>query len=99
MEWEGKGFVGLSAKTYYCFNNDPKDDKVSAKGINKSANISKEHFLAVKNTMESVSATNRGFVLRDNKMYTLIGGYVKHTHCIPQIRDIPQLRVITIYLK
>jgi len=70
VEWEGKGFVGLSAKSYYCFSDDPKKDKLSAKGINKSADISRQHFLSVKNTKCSISATNRGFLLKDNKMYT-----------------------------
>ena len=70
VEWEGEGFIGLAAKTYYCFTNDQKKDKVSTKGINKSANISKQDFLSVKDTKASVSAVNRGFLFKDNKMFT-----------------------------
>ena len=42
MEWEGDGFVGLAAKTYYCFHNEsPDKDKHSAKGINRNFRLSK----------------------------------------------------------
>ena len=45
MEWSGRGFVGLSAKTYFCFGpDDQQKEKCSAKGINKSAKLTYEHF-------------------------------------------------------
>ena len=50
MEWEGDGFVGLAAKTYYCFHNEsPDKDKHSAKGINRHFSLSKEDYLKVLN--------------------------------------------------
>ncbi|KAL5260053.1 hypothetical protein ACHWQZ_G010240 [Mnemiopsis leidyi] len=54
VEWQGKGFVGLSAKTYFCFSDDPKHDKLSTKGVNKSAGITRSDFLRVKETKETI---------------------------------------------
>jgi len=59
----------LSAKTYFCFGpDDQQKEKCSAKGINKSAKLTYEHFRSVLNSKKAVSATNRGFILKDNKM-------------------------------
>ncbi|KAL5263054.1 hypothetical protein ACHWQZ_G008450 [Mnemiopsis leidyi] len=69
IEWSGGGFVGLAAKTYFCFNPDNRQkEKCSTKGINKAAKISIDHFRSVLHTKQSVSSTNRGFILKDNNM-------------------------------
>ena len=71
-EWEGQGFVGLSAKSYYCFNREsPEKDKHSAKGVSKQFNLTKETYLNVlnKNPKEELQI-NKGFVMKDNSMYT-----------------------------
>ena len=70
-EWEGDGFIGLSAKTYYCYDkSDPTQDKYSSKGLNKSIKLSREHFKNVLNTKKSSSHKNKGFIMKDKFMYT-----------------------------
>ena len=69
VEWSGSGFVGLAAKTYFCFDpDDNQKEKCSTKGINKAAKISIDHFRTVLRTKSSVSSTNRGFILKNNTM-------------------------------
>ena len=68
VEWTGKGFIGLSAKTYFCYGD--KGGKCSTKGINKTQDITREHFLSVIRTKKSVSATNRGFIFKNNNIFT-----------------------------
>lgn len=71
IEWCGGGFIGLAAKTFYCFDNDKlENDKYSSKGLNKSIKISREHFLSVLNTKKALSHTNKGFIMKNNNMYT-----------------------------
>ena len=70
-EWSGDGFVGLSAKTYYCYDkSDSSHDKYSSKGLNKSIKLSREHFLNVLNSKQSSSHKNVGFIMKDKFMYT-----------------------------
>lgn len=70
-EWSGDGFVGLAAKTYFCFNNtDPSKDKYSSKGLNKSINLTKNQFLTVLETKKASSHKNKGFIMKDKYMYT-----------------------------
>jgi hypothetical protein len=68
VEWEGSGFIGLSSKTYYCFGD--KGDKLAAKGVNKSAGLSKDDFLNVINTRQSISSSNRGLLTKNNETFT-----------------------------
>ncbi|XP_063691101.1 uncharacterized protein LOC134823531 [Bolinopsis microptera] len=72
MEWEGDGFVGLAAKTYYCFhNNSPDKDKHSAKGINRNFRLSKEDYLKVLNKdPKQELQVNKGFIVKGQSMYT-----------------------------
>ena len=71
IEWSGDGFIGLLAKTYFCYNKlDTNNDKYSAKGINRTLNLTRELFRAVLDTKESSSQTNKGFILKDKHMYT-----------------------------
>ena len=73
VEWSGGGFVGLSAKTYFCFHPDEKQkEKCSTKGINKSAKVTIDHFRSVLESRQAVSATNRGFILKNNVMLSYI---------------------------
>ena len=74
VEWSGDGFVGLSAKSYYCYDlQDPSKDKYSSKGVNKTMHLTKEHFKSVLTTKKPVTTTNRGFIARDREVlsYTL----------------------------
>lgn len=69
VEWEGDGIIGLCSKTYYCFGSNT--DKYSCKGISKRQNqLDKQRYLNVLQTKESGHGTNRGFRVKDNKMYT-----------------------------
>ena len=70
MEWSGKGFIGLAAKTYYCYHDDSTKDKFSAKGLNKTMKITRDHFLRVIREKSTVSHTNKGFIMRDRVMLT-----------------------------
>ena len=70
-EWSGDGFVGLAAKTYFCFNNqDSSKDKYSSKGLNKSINLTKRQFLQVLETKNASSHRNKGFIMKDKYMFT-----------------------------
>lgn len=66
LEWSGDGFVGLNAKTYYCF--DPKGDKHSSKGISRAFGLSKEDYLEVLHNKTTTPQINRGFIYKNNKM-------------------------------
>lgn len=71
VEWAGQGFVGLSAKTYFCYNTDnPDKDKYSSKGVNKSIKLTREHYLSVLNTKEPIITTNKGFIFKNRDMLT-----------------------------
>ena len=64
-EWSGDGFMGLAAKTYFCFNNeDATKDKYSSKGLNKTINLSKNQFLEVLETKKASSHTNKDLITR-----------------------------------
>ena len=69
VEFEGKGMVALNSKTYCCWSDS--DTKYSSKGLSKRTNtFTKEHFLGVLDNKLSVSGTNKGFVVKDNNMFT-----------------------------
>ena len=71
VEWSGGGFVGLSAKTYFCFDPDERQkEKCSTKGINKAARLTINHFRSVLDSKQAVSSTNRGFILKNNVMFS-----------------------------
>ncbi|XP_063692200.1 uncharacterized protein LOC134824307 isoform X1 [Bolinopsis microptera] len=73
LEWQGDGFVGLNAKTYFCFDNtDQKMDKYSSKGISKAFELSKEDYLEVLRTKTTGDQENKGFVYKNSKMYSYI---------------------------
>ena len=73
LEWQGDGFVGLNAKTYFCFDNtDQTKDKYSSKGISKAFALSKEDYLEVLRTKTTGDQENKGFVYKNSKMYSYI---------------------------
>ena len=82
--------MGLAAKTYFCFNPDEKQkEKCSTKGINKAAKISIEHFRSVLETRQSVSSTNRGFILKNNTMlsYAMERSGLSYFYCKRKVLD------------
>ena len=90
VEWSGGGFVGLSAKTYFCFHPDEKQkEKCSTKGINKSAKVTIDHFRSVLESRQAVSATNRGFILKDNVMlsYNMERSGLSYFYCKRKVLD------------
>ena len=71
VEWRGDGFVGLSAKTYYCFDhNDSSNDKYSSKGVSRAFKLTREHYLDVLKTKKSSIQVNKGFIMKYNQIYT-----------------------------
>ena len=69
VEWSGRGFVGLNAKTYFCFGPDGEQkEKCSTKGISKAAKLTIDHFRSVLADKRSVSSVNRGFMVKNNTM-------------------------------
>ena len=71
LEWSGDGFIGLNAKTYYCFDKEqPVKDKYSSKGVNRTFKLTKEDYLEVLKNKTSNHQTNRGFIFRNKSMFT-----------------------------
>jgi hypothetical protein len=72
MEWSGDGFVGLAAKTYYCFDNkSPSLDKHSAQGVNRNFKLTKEDYLKVLNKEKDHKLQlNKGFIMKGQSMFT-----------------------------
>ena len=72
LEWQGDGFVGLNAKTYFCYSEDPRVDKYSSKGISRAFSLSKEDYLQVLLTKAIPTQENKGFVFKNSKMYSYV---------------------------
>lgn len=68
-EFEGDGIIEFCSKMYFCFN-DTKT-KFSCKGVNKYTNaIDKDTYLSVIRSKVTGAATNRGFRVRGNGVFT-----------------------------
>ena len=68
-EFEGDGIVALNSKTYICWGDG--GDKYSSKGLSKTNNtFTRDCFKRVLFETVAKSGTNKGFVVKDNKMYT-----------------------------
>ena len=97
LNGKGKGIVALCSKTYYCWG---ATDKFSCKGINKQCYkdiITKELFTHVLRNKESVSATNKGFRVKDNGIFTYTQSRAGFTYFYPK-RKVLEDGVSTIYL-
>ena len=69
VEFEGTGMVALNSKTYCCWSSD--SCKYSSKGISKSTTqFCKDDFMSVLRDNNPVHGQNRGFMLRDNRMFS-----------------------------
>jgi len=69
-EFEGDGIIALNSKTYFCWS-DGGDTKYSSKGLSKRSNaLSRECFLNVLRSGESMRGVNTGFVRKDNETFT-----------------------------
>ena len=72
-EFEGLGMIALNSKTYCCWKDDDNDtpDKLSSKGLSKITNsLRVSDYKKVLFDKTSVSGTNKGFVVKNNSMYT-----------------------------
>ena len=90
VEWEGDGFIGLAAKTYYCYNlTDPTQDKYSSKGVNRTLKLTRDHFLSVLQSKKPVQSTNRGFISRDRTVltYSLSKDGLSYLYCKRKILE------------
>ena len=95
LEWSGEGFLGLNAKSYYCFKHGEGEEKYSSKGVSKRNRLTKDNYMAVlkMNTpyktdhfeTSSISSTqeNRGFIFKDSQMvtYSMIKEGLKNFYC------------------
>jgi hypothetical protein len=71
VEFDGSGMVALNSKTYCCWRDEDNITKYSSKGLSKKSNsFDRAHFLRVLQSGKPQSGTNRGFVLKDNTMFT-----------------------------
>ena len=90
IEWQGDGLIGLAAKTYYCYDiNNPARDKHSSKGVNKTINLTRDHFLSVLNSKKPVQSTNKGFVMKNRDMvtYSMIKNGLTYLYCKRKVLD------------
>ena len=90
IEWEGDGYVGLAAKTYFGYNiENPHLDKYSSKGVNKSIKLSREHFLSVLNSKNSVRTTNKGFIFKNREVltYSMQKDGLSYLYCKRKVLD------------
>jgi hypothetical protein len=70
-EYSGVGIISLNSKTYYCWSDDGDKPKCRSKGLSQKTNIlQKGQFLSVLQNKESISGENKGFLKRDNCIYT-----------------------------
>ena len=71
VEWSGSAFIGLAAKSYFCYDKENLENhKYSSKGLNKSIQLTRTHFMEVLETKQASSFTNRGFIMKDGNMRT-----------------------------
>ena len=71
VEFEGDGMVTLNSKTYCCWSDNAC--KYSSKGVSKSTTrFSKDDFASALKDNKVVHGTNRGFVFRQNKMFSYV---------------------------
>ena len=69
-EFEGIGMVALNPKTYCCWSEDDSE-KYSSKGLSKRTNrLTKENFMSVLQTKNSLTGINKGFIRKDNSTFT-----------------------------
>ena len=68
VEYEGVGFVGLNAKTYFSYSDN--DTKYSSKGVSKKIPLSKKDYLQVLQTKSSKTVVNSGFILKNRQIYS-----------------------------
>lgn len=70
-EYKGDGMIALNSKTYCCWRDDDPNVKVSSKGISKRTNkLTKEQFKRVLYSKIKHTGVNRGFVCKQNRMFT-----------------------------
>ena len=69
-EFVGTGIIALNSKTYFCWS-EGDNCKYSSKGLSKRSNkLSREIFESVLVTGLSHTGLNRGFVKKNNTIYT-----------------------------
>ena len=70
-EFSGIGIISLNSKTYYCWGENPSDDKYRSKGLSRTQNkLVKEQYESVLRERISVSGENRGFCKKNNSLLT-----------------------------
>ncbi len=67
IEYEGDVFIGLNAKTYFCSG---MKDKYSSKGVSHSTMLKIDDFRKVLNNNVIEPQVNKGFQLKQGRMYS-----------------------------
>jgi len=68
-EFEGDGFVGLNAKTYFCWS-DVGEDKYSSKGVSHLHPLTQKDYINVLNKEKIDPQINRGFIKEKETFFT-----------------------------
>lgn len=71
VEFSGHGIVALNSKTYFCWNDETHSTKHSSKGLSKTTNsFTKDTFLKVLHSRSPKEGVNKGFVKKDNRVFS-----------------------------
>jgi hypothetical protein len=70
-EFKGVGIISLNSKTYFCWSDDPTNDKYRSKGLSRRQNrLTRDQFMDVLNTKTSVDGQNIGFRVKNGQTFT-----------------------------
>lgn len=75
-EFRGVGIISLNSKTYFCWEEETSEDtdltvKYRSKGLSRKQNkLTRDQFMSVLSSKNSVSGENRGFCKKDNQIFT-----------------------------
>jgi hypothetical protein len=70
-EFKGIGIISLNSKTYFCWTDDPKNDKYRSKGLSRRQNqFTRNQFMSVLKNKDIISGENCGFRMKNRDMLT-----------------------------
>ena len=68
LKLNGRAVASLVFRLKHCLGD--KSDKLAAKGVNKSADLSKDVFLNFINARQSIPSPNQGLLAKNNETFT-----------------------------
>ena len=70
-EFKGIGIISLNSKTYFCWSDNPADDKYRSKGLSRKQNkLTREQFMSVLKNKDIASGENTGFRIKNGQTFT-----------------------------